>query len=107
MRFSWGENGNRDVGQYEALAEMKSGTHPYFLNGNSFITSYLYVNRMANKALQWERTASYNIGLDFSLFNDILSGSLETYISETNDLLVSRSLPQITGFSNVMSNLGN
>ncbi|WP_229039054.1 SusC/RagA family TonB-linked outer membrane protein [Parabacteroides johnsonii] len=106
LRFSWGENGNRDVGQYEALAEMKSGTHPYFLNGNSFITSYLYVNRMANKALQWERTASYNIGLDFSLFNDILSGSLETYISETNDLLVSRSLPQITGFSNVMSNLG-
>ena len=106
LRFSWGENGNRDVGQYEALAEMKSAIHPYFENGNSFITTYLYVNRMANKALKWERTASYNVGIDFSLFNDILSGSLETYVSETNDLLVSRSLPQITGFDNVMSNLG-
>lgn len=106
LRFSWGSNGNRDIGQYRALADMKSATHPYAENGNFFLTTYLYVNRMANRALKWERTASYNVGLDFSLFNDVVNGSLETYVSETNDLLVERSLPQITGFDRVMSNLG-
>ena len=61
---------------------------------------------MGNTALKWERTGSYNIGLDFSLFNDRLRGSMETYMSETNDLLVKRSLPNITGFSDVKANLG-
>lgn len=107
LRFSWGQNGNRDIGQYEALSDMTSGLHPYIdQNGNLYVTSQLYVNRMANKALKWERTQSYNVGLDFGLFNDILSGSMEIYMAETNDLLVKRSLPEIIGFNEVMSNLG-
>ena len=61
---------------------------------------------MPNTELKWERTASYNIGLDFSLFNDRLSGSVETYMAETNDLLVNRSLPSILGYDNVKANLG-
>src|SRR5699024_3211336 len=66
----------------------------------------LYVNRMSNIALKWERTTSYNVGLDYSLFNDILGGSMEFYIAKTNDLLVDRALPEITGFNSVASNLG-
>lgn len=107
LRFSWGENGNRDIEQYQALSDMTSGAHPYIdQNGNLYISSQLYVNRMMNKELKWERTASYNLGLDFSLFNDLLSGTFEGYISETNDLLVDRELPDILGFSSVATNLG-
>ena len=107
LRLSWGENGNRDIGQYEALSDMTSGLHPYIdQNGNVYISSQLYVNRMANSNLKWERTGSYNLGLDFSLFNDILSGSLEGYLATTNDLLVDRALPEIIGFSSVAANLG-
>ena len=69
------------------------------------MTSQIYINRMPNTELKWERTASYNIGLDFSLFNDRLSGSVETYMAETNDLLVNRSLPSILGYDNVKANL--
>ncbi|MCS2919435.1 TonB-dependent receptor [Parabacteroides merdae] len=61
---------------------------------------------MANKGLKWERTSSYNIGLDFSLFNDRLRGSMETYMTETTDLLVDRALPSILGFASVKANLG-
>ena len=61
---------------------------------------------MSNIALKWERTTSYNVGLDYSLFNDILGGSMEFYIAKTNDLLVDRALPEITGFNSVASNLG-
>ncbi len=107
LRFSWGQNGNRDIGQYEALASMNSSLHPYIsLAGTVFTTSQIYVNRMANSALQWERTGSYNLGLDFTLFHDRISGSVETYMAETNDLLMTRALPSILGFANVKANLG-
>ena len=107
LRLSWGQNGNRDIGQYEALSDLTSGLHPYIdQNGNVYTSSQLYVNRMSNADLKWERTTSYNLGLDYSVLNDILSGSLEVYFSKTNDLLVDRALPEIIGFNSVASNLG-
>ncbi|MDR1981222.1 MAG: SusC/RagA family TonB-linked outer membrane protein, partial [Tannerellaceae bacterium] len=107
LRFSWGQNGNRSIGRYDALSDMTSGAHPYIdQNGNIYISSQLYVNRMSNVGLKWESTASYNVGLDFSLLNDKLSGTVEGYLSRTNDLLVDRALPEITGFSSVTANLG-
>ena len=107
LRLSWGENGNRGIGRYDALSNMVSGPHPYIdASGNIFISSQLYVDRMQNRGLKWERTSSYNFGLDFSLFKDILSGSLEVYKSTTNDLLVDRALPEIIGFDKVAANLG-
>jgi TonB-linked SusC/RagA family outer membrane protein len=107
LRFSWGQNGNRSIGRYDALSDMTSGAHPYIdQNGNLYISSQLYVNRMSNRGLKWESTASYNVGLDFALFGDRLSGTVEGYLSRTNDLLVDRALPEITGFSSVAANLG-
>lgn len=107
LRFSWGENGNRDIGQYEALARMESSLRPYIdQTGTVYSTSQIYVNTMSNYNLKWERTASYNVGLDFSVLQDILSGTIEVYTSKTNDLLVKRALPNITGFASVYSNLG-
>ncbi|MDY3070408.1 MAG: SusC/RagA family TonB-linked outer membrane protein [Parabacteroides sp.] len=107
LRLSWGQNGNRDIGQYEALSDLTSGLHPYIdENGNVYTSSQLYVNRMANAALRWERTSSFNVGLDYSVFNDIISGSFEFYKSKTNDLLVDRVLPTVTGFNSVAANLG-
>lgn len=107
LRFSWGENGNRSIGRYEAMSDMNSGSHPYIdLSGNIYISSQLYVNRMANKGLKWERTGSYNFGLDFAFLKERLTGSLEGYFSTTNDLLVDRALPEIIGFNSVAANLG-
>ncbi|MBZ4188386.1 SusC/RagA family TonB-linked outer membrane protein [Niabella beijingensis] len=107
LRLSWGKNGNRDIGQYEALSDMTSGLHPYIdQSGNVYIASQLYVNRMANLALKWESKASYNIGLDFSLFKSRLSGTIDAYTANTYDLLVDRALPEIIGFNSVAANLG-
>lgn len=107
LRLSWGENGNRSIGRYEAMSDMTSGAHPYIdQSGNIYISSQLYVNRMSNRGLKWERSSSFNLGLDFALFNDRLSGSFEGYLSKTNDLLVDRALPEIVGFDKVAANLG-
>lgn len=107
LRLSWGKNGNRDIGQYEALSDMTSGLHPYIdQSGKVYLFPQLYVNRMANLGLKWESKSSYNIGLDFSLFKSRLSGSIDAYTATTIDLLVDRALPEIIGFNSVAANLG-
>lgn len=55
LRISWGENGNRDIGQYAALAQMKSSLRPYIdQTGNIYTISQMFVNTMANHNLKWE-----------------------------------------------------
>lgn len=107
LRLSWGRNGNRDIGQYDALSDMTSGLHPYIdQNGTVYLYSQLYVNRMANLGLKWETKSSYNVGLDFSLFKNRISATIDAYTAVTNDLLVDRVLPEIIGFNSVAANLG-
>ena len=66
----------------------------------------LWVGNMQNPGLQWEKTAAYDIGLDFGMFNNVLSGTIEAYKGKTTNLLVNRSLPDLTGFANIETNLG-
>ncbi len=109
LRASWGSNGNRGVGIYDALSNLTTGSGPYAYigsNGSLEEISMLYVSRMANPNLRWERTTSWNFGLDFGFLNDRITGSLEYYQMPTTDLVMSQSLPSITGFSNITTNLG-
>lgn len=108
LRVSWGQNGNRDIGRYAALSTLTSSLHPYIdaTTGGIYTTSQIWVDRLANKNLSWETTESWNFGLDFGLFNNVLRGSAEFYLAKTKDMLVSRSIPSITGFDSVYDNLG-
>ncbi|MDR0333275.1 MAG: SusC/RagA family TonB-linked outer membrane protein [Dysgonamonadaceae bacterium] len=108
LRLSWGQNGNRDVGIYDALMSMAAQRY-FITNPTTGVTSIVntyYANRMANHNLKWETTTAYNIGLDFAFLGNRLTGSLDMYRSITNDLLMQRRLPNIIGFDNVMSNIG-
>ncbi len=107
LRFSWGSNGNRDIGRYDAMADLSTGKYFYQNpNGELYFVSQLWVNRMQNRRLRWERTESYNLGLDFSILESRLDGSMEFYHTSTTDLLVRRSLPDVIGFEFVTDNLG-
>ena len=70
-------------------------------NGKAYMTSQVYVSKLGNKSLKWEKTAAYNIGLDYSLLDGAVDGSIDFYKSTTTDLLVSRTLPKITGFDDI------
>ncbi len=107
LRLSYGINGNRDIGRYSALSNLATGKYLQVNpDGTTNVVSQLYVTQMANEDLQWEKTAAYNIGLDFSVFNSLISGSIDAYKGKTTNLLVNRSLPDVVGFANVQSNLG-
>ncbi|WP_239060699.1 SusC/RagA family TonB-linked outer membrane protein [Bacteroides sp. 519] len=109
LRASWGSNGNRSIGIYKALSNLTSGTGGYaYLDAGGALKeiSQLYVDRMANPKLRWERTTSWNFGLDFGFLNHRINGSVEYYHMPTTDLIMNQSLPTITGFSNITTNLG-
>lgn len=107
IRASWGINGNRDIGRYDALANLTTGKYQYILpSGQILLLSQLWVSRLQNPGLKWEHTESYNLGLDYSILNDRISGSFDVYRKSTTDLLVNRLLPDVTGFANVLFNIG-
>ena len=102
LRLSWGVNGNRDIGIYSALAQIGS---VLYYDGTD-LQMGLYNNTLANPGLRWEKTESFNIGVDMGLLDDRIDLSAEVYRMTTTDLLMSRRLPEITGFEDITSNLG-
>ncbi|MBM6993525.1 MAG: SusC/RagA family TonB-linked outer membrane protein [Prevotella sp.] len=111
LRFSYGQNGNRSLADsYIALANLAIGqyTQGYVnrTNGELKDIQYLFVNRLANPRLQWEKTTSWNIGLDFGFLDNRINGSIEAYVMPTTDMIMNQSLPDFTGFTSITTNLG-
>lgn len=103
LRISYGVVGNWAISPYRTLGV--AGSHEYLTNG-SLVVGYLPTTQLLNKDLKWETTNSVNFGLDFSAFGGRLNATLEHYRTNTNDLLVQRSVPSITGYSTMWDNLG-
>ena len=99
LRFSWGKNGNRSLANsYLSLANLGAGlgaTMNYLNPDGSVATDmkYLMMDRLANPGLQWEKTESFNIGLDFAVLDNRLSGSIDYYFKKTHDMIMSQRLP--------------
>lgn len=104
LKLSVGENGNQAIGRYSSLSRISTGEY-LFGNSGSTIPTYS-INSLANVNLSWETTLARNARIEFSVLDDKLSGTIETYLSNTTDLLQSRSLPRTTGFGSVTTNIG-
>jgi TonB-dependent starch-binding outer membrane protein SusC len=102
IRTSWGVNGNREIGRYSALATLNRNIYS---DGTNVLMG-VYNTSLANPDLRWERTEALNVGLDFGFLEGRINGSIDVYEMITNDLLMDRNLPQITGFNNIAANLG-
>ncbi|NBB22513.1 SusC/RagA family TonB-linked outer membrane protein [Runella sp. CRIBMP] len=107
IRLSYGENGNREIGRYAALSALTSSVYSYTNpGGTTFNVGAVRTANMSNPNLRWERNSSINVGIDFGFLNSKITGSLDYYDRKTVDLLMNRSLPNITGFASVVANLG-
>jgi TonB-dependent starch-binding outer membrane protein SusC len=102
LRLSWGANGNRDIGMYSALATTGSSL---WYDGTSTRVG-VSNSTLANAGLKWERTESLNIGLDIAILKNRIDLTTDYYDMTTTDLLMNRILPKVTGFDNIMANLG-
>ncbi len=107
IRGSWGITGNQEIGdfQYSRLFEL-SNQRARVQFGDEFITTIR--PSAVDKNLKWEETTSYNIGADYGLFGGRISGSIEYYRKETNDLLFSSIVPAGANLSDqVLTNVGS
>jgi TonB-linked SusC/RagA family outer membrane protein len=108
LRVGWGISSTQNINPYQTLGTL--GTNFYnFGSGNGIGTNYVpgYLAGSApNPTLTWEKSAGLNIGIDFSILNNRLSGSFEYFDVKTSDILLNELLPQSTGLSQQQTNVG-
>jgi TonB-linked SusC/RagA family outer membrane protein len=102
LRASYGSTGNSNIGG-SAFSYYKTGNNYVF--GNTQNTG-VYLSQVANPDLTWETAREINLGLDFSLFKDRVSGTFEYFNKTISNLLSSRPLPSYFVVSAMAANIG-
>lgn len=103
LRAGFGQTSNQAIAPYATLGLLS--TSPYNFGPTTYGTGF-FVSQLPNPNLGWEYSKTLNLGLDFSLFKNRLSGSLEYYQTKTNDILLNLGLPQTSGVSGYTANIG-
>ena len=104
LRLSYGAVGNQNaIPSYKSLGLATS--YPYEF-GDQLLVGYLPGQELSNPTLKWETSITANIGLDFGLFNNRLSGTLELYDTRVKDMLVDRKINSALGYTSMRDNLG-
>ena len=109
LRLGYGITGQQNIneGDYPYLARYTLGTETAQYK---FGDTYYQTLRPEgyNKELKWEETTTYNIGLDFGFLNNRISGAIDAYYRETNDLLNVIPVSAGTNFTNqLLTNVGD
>jgi TonB-linked SusC/RagA family outer membrane protein len=102
LRASYGRTGNEGINPYATQGELFRTTYAF---GNTGAFGYR-PQALVNPDLKWETTATTNIGLDYGVLNNRLSGSVEVYRQNTYDLLMPRNVPWTSGYGEVLQNVG-
>ena len=108
LRASFGQAGNNRISDdvWRKTLGISSGT--LFIDNSlgSPTPTLATTGTLDNPELKWETTITRNLGLDFSLFNQRLSGSIEVYKNSTIDLLMAAAIPAHTGYTTQWRNIG-
>lgn len=103
LRSSYGVTGNTEIGLYQSLATIGSGTA--LIGGDREAVSF--PQRLPNPDLEWEKTQMFNIGAEINLFDERFLIEADWYYKLTNDLLLNRPVPRTTGFTSITDNIGS
>jgi TonB-linked SusC/RagA family outer membrane protein len=95
-RISWGEVGNDRIPQFSYLYSAASAS--YIVDGN--VVSGWTSGESGNYSLQWETSRQFNTGIDFSMFKNRISGSIDYYSSRNFDILYAEQVPIVFGDQN-------
>jgi len=99
LRASLGSTGNDQIGNFAAR-------RLYGLGGVYQGSSGIGPSQLGNPALRWERNVTLNLGLDYGFFGGRIKGAIEAFERKSKDLLLTRSIPAVNGFSNITENIG-
>jgi len=101
IRYSIGQLGNDQIGDYESYTKVKFGGNYNGVGGASLTPIF------GNNLIKWERTTQHNVGLDLTFLNGRLGFTADYYVKTTTDLLYPKELSKETGYSKVNVNFGS
>ncbi|GAC1314338.1 MAG: TonB-dependent receptor [Mucilaginibacter sp.] len=106
LRAGYGQTSTTTtLGAYSTLGQLSSVKYQY--GGSSAgDASGVRVTNLVNNNLTWQRTAEYNLALDFAVLRSRITGSVEVYQQKTTGIILNNILPATTGASSQASNLG-
>ena len=103
LRYSFGTAGNNNIPSGQLMKQYASSTTAWLSMTQNIFTAGKVLN---NPDLTWETTYTHNIGLDFSLLQGRLSGSVEAYQNDTKNLLINFPIPG-SGYDSQYQNVGS
>nr|WP_223854893.1 TonB-dependent receptor [Bacteroides sp. GM023] len=108
LRFSYGISGNDriDTDLYQKLYRANNNRPAGWGENSHYYYTFYNTKYVYNPNVKWEKTITRNIGLDFGFFNEHLSGTIEYYWNTVKDLLVPSDIPGYTGYTKLMTNVG-
>ncbi len=107
LRVSYAEMGNQSgISNYDGvqLYSLESSTGAYI--GNSKLSYIKTSGTLASTSRSWERIKNYNIGADFSMLNQRLTGTVDAFLKRNNNMLVSVTFPSVLGDDAPKANAG-
>ncbi|GAC1478679.1 MAG: TonB-dependent receptor [Gemmatimonadaceae bacterium] len=102
LRGSYGVTGNTSIAPYQTQGTLGSRLYTF---GTTRVRGYR-PGSIANPDLGWEKTYQTDIGVEFALFGNRVTGSIDGYRADTRDLLLTRLLPATSGFTQTLQNIG-
>ena len=102
LRGSYGTTGNTSVNPYQTQGTLSSKLYTF---GSVRVRGYK-PGAIPNPDLTWEKTDQTDIGLEYAVFDNRISGSVDAYRMNTHDLLLTRLLPVTSGFTSTLQNVG-
>ena len=105
LRAGWGKTSNQGIAPYTTLGALSTSTYNFGQATAGQQAAYL-VTTLANNSLRWESTAQWNIGVDFGILKNRITGSIEVYDQRTSDILLGLTLPASNGASSTTVNAG-
>ncbi len=100
LRLSWGITGQQNISaaySYLERYQVSDVTSQVIIDGVAVNTG---VAQFRNEDIKWEETTTYNVGLDYGLFNNKVNGSIDAYYKKSEDLLTFASVADGANFGN-------
>jgi len=103
LRASYGRVGNTAISAYQTLGALSAIVYNY----GDATTTGVFLSNVPNPDLTWEYTSTLNIGVDFGILRNRITGSIEAYKQSTDNLLLPQTLPATSGIPNaIVTNVG-
>lgn len=99
LRASWGQTGNAEIGNFASRDLWNAASYKQL--------PAIEPSQPENGDLTWEKSNQTDIGLDFGLFNNRITGEIDYYNKKTNGLLFSQDIPYTSGYANIYRNIGD